>query len=79
MPDQKCLELFSRLSDYLDGTLEPALAAELERHLADCLPCEGVARTLRRTVDLCHRLPPQPVPEDVRREVRALLDRLIGR
>ncbi len=76
MADPRCLELFARLSEYLDGELEPGLAAELERHLAACLPCERVVDTLRRTVELCHELSPTPVPEDTRRRIRALLDRL---
>ncbi len=79
MADPRCLELFSQLSEYLDGDLDPGICAEIERHLADCLPCADVMATLRRTVDLCHALPPAELPDDLRREVRAFLDQIIGR
>lgn len=34
-----CFEVLARLSDYLDGDLEAADRAEVERHLAGCDEC----------------------------------------
>lgn len=73
-----CREMFARLSEYLDGEVPPNLCEELARHLEGCTPCEAFARTLRRTVGLCRQLPPRPLPEHVRRELRALLRRERG-
>jgi anti-sigma factor RsiW len=70
--------MFARLSEYLDGELPPNLCQELTRHLEGCTPCEAFSRTLRLTVDLCRQLPPKPLPESVRRELRALLVRERG-
>jgi hypothetical protein len=39
-----------RLSEYLDGTLEPAERAALETHLADCAACTATLAELRRVV-----------------------------
>jgi anti-sigma factor RsiW len=67
--------MFARLSEYLDGELPDTLCEELSRHLEGCTPCEAFMRTLRMTVDLCRTLPPAPLPEHLRRELRALVDR----
>jgi anti-sigma factor RsiW len=70
-----CREMFARLSEYVDGELAPGPCEELSRHLQDCRPCEAFIRTLRHTVDLCRELPPKPLPEHLRQELRALLRR----
>ena len=36
-----------RLSDYIDGELEPREHAEIERHLTECAPCRTVLNELR--------------------------------
>ena len=38
MIDQRCQVLLSQLSEYIDGELEDAFCAEIERHLATCAP-----------------------------------------
>jgi anti-sigma factor RsiW len=71
-----CRELFERLSEYLDGELDPALCSEAESHLGDCPPCREFLESLRRTVGILSRLPGEPVPEEIRREVRESVERL---
>jgi RNA polymerase sigma-70 factor (ECF subfamily) len=46
-----CREIFSRLSEYLDGELPSELCEGLEGHLEDCPPCRAFLLSLRRTVD----------------------------
>jgi anti-sigma factor RsiW len=65
--------MFARLSEYLDGELPPELCGEFARHFEACVACEGFTRTLRETIDLCRALPPKPLPESLRHELRALL------
>ena len=50
--DQHCKELLGTLSEYVDGTLQQELCAELEKHLAGCENCRIVENTLRKTVEL---------------------------
>ncbi len=61
-----CHELLSRLSDYVDGELDEALCAEIEKHMAECERCQIVIDTLRKTVELYRTLPTPPLPDDVR-------------
>lgn len=52
------------LSDALDGKLPAWRVAVIRMHLAVCEPCEAIARSLKRTVDLLHELRDEPVPDE---------------
>jgi anti-sigma factor RsiW len=63
----ECLEMLERLSEYLDGDADPALSAEIERHMAGCEPCVAFLRSLRNTVAEIGDVPRPRLPDDVRR------------
>ena len=69
-----CRELFERLSEYLDGELPPDVCQEISRHMEGCEPCINFARTLRKTADLCRRLPAGTLPPDLAASLHAFLD-----
>ncbi len=48
----KCEELLKQLNDYVDGTVDPAICAEFEKHMAGCNPCQVVVDNIRRTITL---------------------------
>jgi anti-sigma factor RsiW len=52
--DPQCLEVFARLSEYLDGDLPAAGCKEIEAHMADCPPCIAFLRSLRGCVEASH-------------------------
>lgn len=64
--DPACLEIFARLSEYLDGDLPAEDCAEVEAHIADCPPCVEFLKDLRRSVEASHKfkLPADPAPVD---------------
>lgn len=64
--DPACLEIFARLSEYLDGELPPEDCAGIEAHIADCPPCVEFLKDLRRSVEASHgfRVPAAPSPVD---------------
>jgi hypothetical protein len=68
-----CARVRRRLSDWLDGGLEPAAARELQAHLAGCAGCARRAGELRAVSGLLAELPRIPAPEPVAAQV---LDRL---
>jgi len=72
----RCRELFERLSEYLDGELDPALCAEMDTHLGGCAPCEAFLESLRRTIAVVERLPVPAIPPDLRRELIEAASRL---
>lgn len=60
----QCLEMFSRLSEYLDNEIEPDAGRMVEKHLADCPACRVCFETLKRTVKLCKGAKTSPLPDE---------------
>ncbi len=48
----KCEELLAFLNDYVDGTVDPAICEEFEKHMAGCNPCQVVVDNIRKTIRL---------------------------
>ena len=65
-----CRQLVESLSEYVDGSLDDTLCAELERHLDECDNCQVVVNTLKKTIEL-YRVSDKN--ENVPAEVRARL------
>jgi len=53
-----CDEVSDRVSEYLDGELEPAVARTIARHLERCARCARLAAELALTIAALHRLCP---------------------
>lgn len=64
MTEHTCQALLSQLSEYIDGELEEAFCAEIERHLATCENCQIVVNTLAKTVTLYRQLPAAKLPAE---------------
>ncbi|MCU0485126.1 MAG: zf-HC2 domain-containing protein [Anaerolineales bacterium] len=72
---EQCRSLLSSLSDYVDGSLEAVICAQIEEHMAECENCRIVVDTLRKTVNLYQMTnEPADVPEDVRERLYHSLD-----
>lgn len=76
MSDQKhCHDLIETLSDYVDGSLNPVLCEELERHLRECPNCRIVVNTLKKTIELYQKeTQEETLPHDVRERLFRRLD-----
>lgn len=75
MDHHNCQHLLGSLSEYIDGTLEQKLCAELERHLTDCENCQVVVDSLRKTIYLYQAASEAPsVPEEVRQRLYLRLE-----
>jgi anti-sigma factor (TIGR02949 family) len=68
--NQHCKDLLGTLSEYVDGTLQKELCAELEKHLAGCDNCRIVVNTLRKTIELYRE---SGETEDIPAEIRQRL------
>lgn len=65
-----CHGLVHYLSEYVDGTLSPALCAELEKHLDECENCRIVVNTLKKTIEIYHETAVDlSLPADVRKRL----------
>ena len=70
----RCSEVLAALSDYIDGTLPPALSQQMAAHVTGCDVCE---RFGGRFSDAIERLrathEPEPLPADVDARLHARL------
>ncbi len=74
-PAARCRELFSLLSEYLDGDLAPDVCAEMDGHMEGCAPCVAFLESLRRTITLLRRFPGNRMPAGVKAGILAARDR----
>jgi len=72
-PHGDCLEIFARLSEYLDAELPAVTCQELEAHLADCPPCIEFLNSLRKSIELCHGCETEEGPAPLEPEARDTL------
>ena len=72
--DPACLEIFARLSEYIDGELPPPDCRDVESHIADCAPCIEFLESLKRSIGATHHFEgssaPQPVPPEVEEKLK---------
>ena len=59
---------------YLDGELSEEEHQQIEHHLAQCEMCTGFVSTLRETIDMLQKLPPQGIPQELKRTILQISD-----
>ncbi len=69
----KCEELLSFLNEYVDGTADPAICEEFERHMAGCNPCQVVVDNIRKTIQLYKDGRPYELPAAFREQLHNVL------
>lgn len=69
----KCEELLAVLNEYVDGTVDPALCQEFEKHMAGCNPCQVVVDNIRQTITLYKAGTPYELPLEFREQLHARL------
>lgn len=63
-----CQKVIDQICEYVDGSLNQELCADLERHMSECGDCRIVVNTLRKTIELYQQPETNAMvlPEDVR-------------
>jgi anti-sigma factor RsiW len=69
----KCAELLAALNEYVDGTVDPAICEEFEKHMAGCNPCQVVVDNIRQTITLYKEGKPVDLPADFRQRLHTAL------
>ena len=72
-----CRAQLAELFAYLDGELTDARCRAIERHLADCTCCEGLADGLRRAIAACHASGRERLPDRVKARAQARVTQLL--
>jgi len=71
----KCEELLALLNEYVDGTADPAICKEFDKHLAGCNPCQIVVDNIRKTITLYKDGRPYQLPVQFRDRLHDVLRR----
>jgi hypothetical protein len=71
----KCEELLAVLNEYVDGTIEPAICEEFEKHMAGCNPCQVVVDNIRKTITLYKAGQPYTLPVRFRDQLHQALQK----
>ena len=69
----KCAELLAALNEYVDGTVDPAICEEFEKHMAGCNPCQVVVDNIRKTITLYKEGKPYELPANFRQDLHSAL------
>lgn len=70
-----CAAVMEALSAYVEGDVPPALAAQIEAHVADCTQCARFGAGFSTLLSAMRRYlaDPEPVPADVAARLRAAI------
>lgn len=71
-----CLEMFKKLSEYLDNELDEGTCKKIEQHVRQCVPCFVCLQTLKRTVHLCRQAGNKPVPEAFSKKLQEIIQHI---
>jgi anti-sigma factor RsiW len=71
----KCEEMLALLNEYVDGTIDPSVCEEFEKHMAGCNPCQVVVDNIRKTIRLYKNGQPYELPIEFRNRLHETLRR----
>jgi anti-sigma factor RsiW len=74
----ECVALFAKLSEYLDGELDPGACADVDGHMADCERCREFLESLRRAVAHVASLDTPELPEQLKKDILSAYARARG-
>ncbi len=69
----KCEELLAMLNEYVDGTKDPEICREFEKHIAGCNPCQVVIDNIRKTITLYKEGRPYSMPVQFQHHLHQVL------
>lgn len=73
-----CKQFLQELNEFLDDRLDPAVRAELQRHVDECPNCWVVCDTTLRTIRVFKGIKPQALPSGVQTRLWEYLGKHCG-
>jgi anti-sigma factor RsiW len=67
--EMKCKDLLKLLNEYIDGTIDPKICEEFERHMSGCNPCQVVVDTLKKTITVYKEGKPYEIPVEFKEKL----------
>ena len=72
----RCEDLVGIIIDYVEGTMDPLLKEEFERHMGDCESCLAFFKTYEKTRELTKESTCNDMPEEVQVRVKNFLRKM---
>jgi hypothetical protein len=69
----KCSDFLKELTDFLEGTIDPSVKAELQEHLHWCHNCEVVLNTTSRTIQIYRQNKVYDLPDPLRDKLQSAI------
>ena len=69
----KCSDFLKELNDFLDGSADPKLQADLQEHLTWCHQCFVVCDTTKKTIQIYRENTLYELPEDLRTRLQNVI------
>lgn len=69
----RCEDLVSIIIDYVEGSMDPRLREEFERHIGDCSSCFAFLETYKKTSKLTKDIKCHEIPADVQDRLKSFL------
>ncbi|MBT8342772.1 MAG: hypothetical protein HKP58_02575 [Desulfatitalea sp.] len=76
LSQRHCLEMFARLSEYVDHETASDVERRIDSHLAHCPACRVCLATLQRTIALCKGTDVARLPDDVAQRLKQMAQKL---
>ena len=71
-----CLEMFGKLSEFIDGELDHAMCEKIQQHAENCVACFSCLETLKRTVALCKNVAEKPIPPELSQKLKEIIQNI---
>jgi predicted anti-sigma-YlaC factor YlaD len=65
-----CKQITELVTDYLEGRMSLADRMRFQMHVGMCKHCRAYLRQMKVTIETLGQLPDEPMPDDVRDELR---------
>lgn len=72
-----CKHVWNHISDYIDGSLDPEIRADVERHLEHCEICSAILDSTRNIIILVADERVFELPADFSKRLHARLDEVL--
>jgi predicted anti-sigma-YlaC factor YlaD len=73
-----CQQVTEIVTDYLEGEMPFWQRVQFQLHIGMCRHCREYLRQMKATIETMGRLPDEPIPDDVKDELRSRLRNLSG-
>ncbi|MDY0360861.1 MAG: zf-HC2 domain-containing protein [Desulforegulaceae bacterium] len=72
-----CIQMFEVYSQYLDGELDEKQKKEVEEHIETCQECRACILTLKKTRELCSKMPRVKAPDDFSSKLHSQIKKIL--